>query len=180
MRFTTALSTVLTKSVLAVALLAAFLMPAASALCKRMPPSAAAEESESALQPWPEDGVLYRSGDAGEDGAKMIVHCNMSADRAAVVQLYAGEDELALYLFVSSGGEVTTALPGGVYRVELGVGTDWYGSEAAFGDDSWITDATIGCSGMYQDNSLELKAGLVYTIKLKNGNTPKEVTADDF
>ena len=76
--------------------------------------------------------------------------------------------------------ELCPALPGGVYRVELGVGTDWYGSEAAFGDDSWITDATIGCSGMDKDNSLELKAGLVCTIKLKDGDTPKEVTADGF
>jgi len=48
-------------------------------------------------------------------------------------EVYTEAGDKAAVLFLTGSGSVTTALPGGNYRIKDATGTEWYGLEDAFG-----------------------------------------------
>ena len=123
------------------------------------------------VQKWPKNGQLYKNSNIKGSGMELTVSVNADKKSAMLVKIYTTDGTLVASLFIGGTGKAKTKLPGGVYIIKDGSGTDWYGPEEAFGKTGSYETMTFD---NYGNAEVELKNGHSYTITVN----VKEINPD--
>lgn len=114
--------------------------------------------------PWPKNGQLYRNPDYAAKKCELTVVIGGEKDTATYLKIYTTDEELVLTAFISGGSSVRVSLPVGTYLLKMGVGTEWYGPEEAFGYDN---DAQYSRLSLEDGrDTITLQAGYTYALSL--------------
>ncbi len=120
------------------------------------------KRAQACVQKWPKNGQLYKDSRIKGGGMELTVSVNARDRNSAMyVKIYLEDGTLASTLFIGGTGKAKTKLPGGVYVIKDGTGTDWYGPEEAFGKYGSYETMTFDDRGTAE---VELKSGHAYTI----------------
>lgn len=113
----------------------------------------------------PKTGVLWRNQNVkGAQATLTFQMKNAPKNNGFLARIYKGDTEAA-EVFIQGNGKASVKLPAGKYRINTGMGRQWFGRKDAFGDDYegdygafWFTE---------ESNVLTLGAKKTVTIEMK-------------
>jgi hypothetical protein len=124
-----------------------------------------AERAEKCVQKWPKNGQVYRNPEYKSTRTKLNIHGVVGDDQATYIKIYTTDDVLVSTVFIASSKSASVRLPGGTYRMKVGIGTSWYGPEEAFGNgfNAFYSVLTFDENGT---DSFTLESGQGYNLTL--------------
>ena len=142
------------------------------------------ERAAACVQPWPEDGRLWRNSKVGGGSVELIFKVKGDPDTAMLVKIYKADGTLAACLFIDGSGKASVSLPSGTYVIKDGYGSAWYGMEEAFGREG-VYETMLFDGG---EEQVKLKSNYRYTITIdasdsaggKNGIGSEQDSWSDF
>jgi hypothetical protein len=133
--------------------------------CSVAPAQETAEPLAEQLWP-PNSEIYYNDAYPGQQSDLNVVIENQDVGYASLIKLYDVNGDLVRCLFAGKTEdsaeplEVLTMIPGGEYRMKIGIGKHWYGLEAAFGEEGVYSELMVD-EGV---SVFALDAGYVYTL----------------
>lgn len=130
------------------------------------------ERAEACNQSWPQNGEMYHNPNYYSQNMFLTFDVNSPYDdRGMFFEVYSESGDLAVSMFLTGSGKVSTGLPGGNYRIKCATGYDaWYGTGDAFGPDGDYEDLLF-----YEfegdDTLTSLPGGAEWIISMNTGNT---------
>ena len=146
----------------------------------------AEELAAQCVQDWPETAEIWRGdramiSNAAGDELRLKFEVTPEADTAVLIRVSRidgkGDPEPVSMLFFGGKDSVTIPLSEGTFIVETERGSEWYGTEEAFGDNGSYEIMTFDYKGTTE---ISLKGGLIYTITAGWVETVPEPEQRDF
>lgn len=131
----------------------------------------AEKKAASCKQALPKNGALKKN--AG--GIKLNIQAPGGSE-SVLVRVYNSSDKVVGQVFIRPGKKATIKVKSGSYKIKVGYGTEWYGSDL-FGPTGSYTLLKNGSSSTFS-----FKSGYAYTLKLMtvaNGNVGSESIGSD-
>lgn len=129
----------------------------------------ASERMNSCVQKWPATGEIYRNPAVYGTNMTLTTIIGKKPETAALIKIYRGK-ELASVLFLGKGDTVSAYLPGGVYSIRLGMGSDWFGLDDSFGREGYYEQMTFD----NDSTEVSLDAGYVWTLRINTSVSDPE------
>ena len=122
----------------------------------------AEERAAACIQPWPDNGEIWRDRSAGNGNMQLTVTVDQPDDHALLVRILKDGNAVSC-LFIGGTGEATATLPAGTYVIKDGSGEQWFGVREAFGRYGNYETMTFYDVGTEE---VTLNAGYAYTIRI--------------
>ena len=121
----------------------------------------AREKEKECIRPWPRNGEIWRDSSVRGKDMRLILQANQNDDTAMLFRVIK-DGKTVSCLFVGGTGKAIANLPGGVYTIKDGAGTQWFGMKEAFGPDGSYETMT------FEDDQTEtlLESGYIHTITI--------------
>ena len=130
-------------------------------------------------EPLPENGYIFRYPEA-EMIAPLTINTEKTSDNHYIYLKYQGEDRtMDMSFFVQAGSNIKVHVPLGTYEIFYCVGTDWYGTDLKFGQNTSYYTADELFDFTYDDDYVYGHTITLYPVQ--NGNLETTViNPEDF
>lgn len=120
------------------------------------------ERAVACVQPWPENGEVWRNYRIPVVGMQLTIQVNQPEDSSFFARIYL-DGKAYTGLLIRGTDAVTVDLPGGTYAIKAGTGDVWYGGREAFGKDGHYQAMTFDNAG---SETTKLELGYSYTLSI--------------